>query len=126
MRSGDMHAVSNALSLQLGRGYEAGFATATALAGIIGMAKVGEAFQNAPEGAFFSPLFSKRGDPLEVSELPPCIALAGQMITAVANNDMAMEIAIFNSAVKLGSDMFTDFMAELVTRAMKTIQEAAK
>jgi hypothetical protein len=124
MMGGDSSEIHRALAAQMKLGYRTGFVTAAALAGTVAMSKTGSLFQNTPGEGFFAPSFSKGGRPLDMSQVPAHIALAGQMMVAVANDDMDTEAAVFNSAIKLGPEIFTGFMAELVTRATKAIQEA--
>lgn len=123
MQNGAEEEVGDKLTDLMDMGYHVGFATAVVFAAVIARAQMGDMFQAIPNDGILSPHFTNdEGRTLSVDEVPPHIALCARMIAAVGANDEANEIAIFDTAARMGSEMFSLFITDLARRAMKVVR----
>ena len=124
-----MAADSDASAQILGELYVMGpsitFAAASTLAMIIAKGQLGDKFgQNNPD-VFFGPAFLTldTGSIVDSTQVEQAVAYSGQIVAAVANNDIEMEQAIFESFASDGPEMVAHVLGQLAADATKALHK---
>jgi hypothetical protein len=125
----DVHEQAVYLTKIVNLGFAAAFATASCMAAIPAhYAKSKMPGGKIPEGAVMGPGFVDKATGEMVwadhDDVPAYMVFAGQMIAAVANDDVELQLALFNALVALGVDAIVEGMSELVTQAGRILKIA--